>query len=294
MSLAPVVDAVGDAAGLTPAYDLHSHSLASDGTLRPAALVARAKRRRLDGLALTDHDTTAGIAAAQQAAGEQGVRLIPGVEISVTWAHSTVHILGLNIDPACDRLQAGLAALRAERDRRARLIAQSLAALGVADALARAAALGDGELVSRTHFARILAQDGLVEHPGQAFQRYLGPGKPAYVEGRWAALDEAVDWITAAGGVAAIAHPGRYRFSNTRLKRLMEAFTAAGGRALEVVSGRHTADQVAWFGGCARRFGLLVSRGSDFHGPEFRGPDLNAIPALPPGLTPVWSVWDDV
>lgn len=282
----------GAAAEPPPAYDLHSHSRASDGTLHPAALVARAKHCRLDGLALTDHDTTAGIARAQQAAAEQGIRLIPGVEVSVTWAHSTVHILGLNIDPDCRQLQAGLTALRAERSRRARLMGQGLAALGVSDALARAAALGDGELVSRTHFARILVEDGRAEHPGQAVQRYLMPGKPAYVEGQWAALDEAVRWIAAAGGIAAIAHPGRYRFSNTRLKRLIEAFVAAGGRALEVVSGRHTADQVAWFAGHARRFGLLASRGSDFHGPEFRGAELNAIPALPQGLTPVWSVWD--
>ena len=210
----------------------------------------------------------------------------------MTWARATVHILGLNIDPDCRQLQAGLAALRAERGRRARLMGQGLEALGVGDALARAAALGDGELVSRTHFARILVQDGRAEHPGQAVQRYLTPGKPAYVEGQWAALDEAVRWITAAGGIAAIAHPGRYRLSNTRLKRLIETFVAVGGRALEVVSGRHSADQVAWFGSQARRFGLLASRGSDFHGPEFRGPELNAIPALPPGLAPVWSAWD--
>ena len=192
MSLAPVVDAVGDAAGLTPAYDLHSHSLASDGTLCPAALVARAKRRRLDGLALTDHDTTAGIARAQQAAAEQGIQLIPKVKISVTWTHSTVHILKLNIDPNCRQLQAELTALQTERSRRARLMGQGLAALGVSDALARAAALGDGELVSRTHFARILVEDGRAEHPGQAVQRYLMPGKPAYVKGQWTALDEAV------------------------------------------------------------------------------------------------------
>ena len=273
-------------------YDLHSHSTCSDGLLPPAALVARAAANGVDVLALTDHDDTAGLAAARGAAEGCGVTLVNGVEISVTWERHTVHVLGLQVTPDAPLLDAGLAALRRGRDARARGIADSLARAGIAGAYEGALAFVTSErLVSRTHFARFLVERGHVKDMKTAFRRYLVRGKPGYVPHAWASLADAVTWIRAAGGQAVLAHPGRYDVTATGMRRLLSEFRDLGGAGIEILSSSHTAAQGAQFATYARVFGLAGSCGSDFHGPGESWIDVGALPPLPTGVTPVWSHW---
>ena len=271
--------------------DLHSHSWCSDGTLSPEALVDLAVSRGVQVLALTDHDTTEGVAAAQQASAGTGLVLVPGVEISVTWERRTLHVVGLDIDPGAPELQAGLARLRGIRGRRARDISERLAESGVEGAADGVRALARGAILSRTHFARYLVDQGHVRTLQQAFKRYLSVDCKAYVPARWAALDEAVAWIHGAGGRAVLAHPGRYKLGRTRMRRMLAAFRACGGDAIEIHSGSQRPEDSRLFAGLAREFGLLASVGSDYHGPEQRWLDLGGLPRLPAGCVPVWGDW---
>lgn len=272
--------------------DLHCHSTVSDGTLAPDALVRRAAANGVTVLALTDHDETAGLDAARDAAAECGVRFVPGVEVSVSWGGITIHVVGLGIDPAHEPLREGLRRTRSSRHARAARIAAALDAAGIRGSLEGALALaGNPDLVGRTHFARFLVEQGYARDVGGVFQRYLARGKPGYVPHRWAELGEAVSWIRGAGGRAVVAHPGRYALDRRELWRFFGEFRDTGGEGVEVVTGSHTRDQFGQFAGVAREFGLLASRGSDFHGPGEGGYDLGALPALPGGLTPVWHDW---
>lgn len=272
--------------------DLHTHSTVSDGVLSPADLVLRAVERGVCALALTDHDTTAGLPAAQEAAGICGVVLIPGVEISVTWSGRTFHIVGLGIDAENAALQNGLARIRSIRRQRAREMAHKLERAGMGSNLwAEVCELAQGELVGRAHFARLLVRRGLVRDPNEAFRRYLGSGRPGCVEVRWANLDEAMDWIHQAGGSAVFAHPLQYRYPSAVLKRMLEAFVGAGGDAIEVVTGGSNAEQIAAATAHARRLGLAGSLGSDFHTPDQPWNDLGRISPLPECVTPVWKRW---
>lgn len=272
-------------------YDLHSHSWVSDGTLSPADLVARAAAASVDVLALTDHDDTAGCAEALRTATQLGLTVLPGVEISVTWQGGTVHVVGLGVDPASTVLAAGLERLRAFRTWRAEEIGRRLAARGIDGAYEGARALAHGRIVGRTHFARYLASRGCGDDAREVFRHYLRQNKPGHVPGQWAALDEAVGWIGAAGGTAVVAHPARYALTASKLRRLLGEFVECGGRALEVVSGSHSRQDAEAMAGHARTFGLLASAGSDYHGPENPWIDLGRLPPLPEGLTPVWSLW---
>lgn len=267
--------------------DLHSHSTVSDGTLTPAALVAHARTQNVDILALTDHDTVDGVRAAQQTAGE-GLHIVPGVEISVSWHGQTVHIVGLHVDPEHPGLLQGLATLRKFRAWRAEEIARRLEKKGIMGALEGAQAWASGSLIGRTHFARFLVDQGYCESVREVFKRYLVRGKPGHVNGQWASLDEAVGWIRAAGGVAAIAHPARYRLTATRLRSLIADFKSCGGEGIEVVSGSHSRDEVTAMAEHCRRQELLASCGSDYHGPENPWVELGRLAALPPDLVPVW------
>lgn len=273
-------------------YDLHSHSTSSDGLLSPAAVVARAHANGVDVLALTDHDDTAGLAAARAASAGTGLTLVNGVEVSVTWERHTVHIVGLQVDPEAPALGDGLAGLRAGRDARARGIAASLAQAGVPGAYegARAFVTSD-RLVSRTHFARFLVDRGHVKDMKTAFKRYLVRGKPGYVPHTWASLSDAVRWIHDAGGQAVVAHPGRYALTPTGMRRLLGDFRDLGGDGIEVISASHTPEDAARFATLARVFGFAGSCGSDFHGPGESRIDLGALPPLPAGVTPVWNQW---
>lgn len=270
--------------------DLHCHSDVSDGTMSPEALAARAQANGVELWALTDHDELGGQRRAMEAARALGLPCLSGVEVSVTFADATVHIVGLGMDPDDEALRAGLAATRGGRERRAREMADSLAQVGIAGAYEGALRyVGNPDLISRTHFARFLVESGHCASTHEVFHRYLTEGKPGYVPHRWARLGDAVRWITDAGGIAVVAHPARYRFSPTAEYALFSEFVEHGGRGVEVVTGNHGAADVVKYTDLALEFGLLASRGSDFHAPDESRTDLGALPDLPGRLTPVWQ-----
>lgn len=272
--------------------DLHCHSTVSDGTLEPEELVQRAKENGAYALALTDHDELGGLARAQAAADRCQLNFVPGVEISVTWGGETVHIVGLQVDPQQSDLVQGLEATRGGRDARAREMADQLARAGIHGAYEGARQYADNpQLVSRTHFARFLVESGVCQSVKEVFSKYLIEGKPGFVPHKWATLSDAVRWIRAAGGVAIIAHPGRYKFDTTKLHALIGEFRDLGGRGIEVVSGSHTMDQYRTFAEYASEYGLMASRGSDFHGPGEGTFDLGQLPGLPDSVVPVWHNW---
>jgi predicted metal-dependent phosphoesterase TrpH len=270
-------------------YDLHSHSLASDGTLAPDALLRAAHAGGVDVLALTDHDTTDGLAEAAATATEIGMQLVPGVEISVSWQAQTIHVLGIGIDPGNAVLQTGLAGLRDFRDWRAEEIGRRLARAGIGGAYTGARALARGRIVSRTHFAHFLVEQGHAKDVREVFRRFLVHNKPGYVSGEWAQLEDVLGWIRAAGGLALIAHPARYRMTSTKLRRLIGEFREGGGVGMEVVSGSHSRDNIQTMAALCRNHDLLASSGSDYHGPKNCWIQLGQLPALPAGCTPVWE-----
>lgn len=275
--------------------DLHCHSTVSDGTLEPEALAARAKANGVELWALTDHDEVGGQQRAAAAARALDLPYVSGVEISVTFAGMTVHIVGLGIDPNDAQLVAGLAHTRGGREQRARAMAEQLAAVGIGGAFEGALKyVGNPALISRTHFARFLVESGICQDTHEVFRRFLTEGKPGYVEHRWAALGDAVRWITEAGGIAVIAHPARYAHPNpTHEYALFAEFKAHGGRAVEVVTGSHSSAEAARYADMALEFGLAASRGSDFHSPDESHTDLGALPYLDGRLTPVWELLAD-
>jgi hypothetical protein len=272
--------------------DLHSHSTCSDGLLSPADLVERAVLRGVDMLALTDHDALAGLAVAREAARQRGLRLIDGVEISVQWEATTLHIVGLGIGTAHLPLVDGLAAIRAGREQRAQRMAESLDAAGIPGSLEGARRHAKNpELLSRSHFARFLVDAGHARDTNAVFRNYLTPGRPGYVPHQWAALADAVQWINGSGGLAVLAHPGRYPLNQQQCERLLGEFVGLGGAAVEVVTGSHAPDEFVTWARYARRFGLRASAGSDFHGPGEGYRDVGNVPVLPAGCDPVWSAF---
>jgi hypothetical protein len=274
--------------------DLHCHSNVSDGVLPPADVVARAAANGVHVLALTDHDDVAGIASAQMAANAAELTLIPGVEISVSWGGQTVHIVGLRIDPQHSVLAAGLADIRRGRIERAHRMSDDLAKSGIAGAYEGAYDFAvNKEMVGRTHFARWLVAQGHAPDMRSAFRRYLTRGNPGYVEHEWTSLENAVGWIRASGGMAVVAHPGRYAFNARELHLLLDAFRALGGEGIEVITGSHHPSEYGKFADLARAFGLKASRGADFHAPG-EGIDIGRLPALPHYCQPVWQGWPEL
>ncbi len=272
--------------------DLHCHSSVSDGLLSPAGVAARACANGVDVWALTDHDEVGGIAAARAAASDCGMRHVAGVEISVTWAGETLHIVGLNIDETNPALVQGLIATRSGRQRRAEQIGVLLAQEGIPGAYEGALRyVGNPDLISRTHFARYLVEAGVCQNTHDVFKRYLVEGKPGYVVHRWASLSDTLSWIHGAGGIAVIAHPGRYSLTLLQMSVFLDEFKQQGGCGIEVVTGSHTPDQYAEYAKVAQQYGFLASRGSDFHAPGESSVDLGALPPLPANLTPVWHDW---
>lgn len=270
--------------------DLHCHSTVSDGWLDPEALVRRAAANGVEMLALTDHDEVGGLDAAAAVAAELGLRFVNGVEISVSFAGETIHIVGLGVDHRHPALIEGLRQVRSGRDERAQRISAALEKVGIRDALAGARRFArNPDLVSRAHFARHMVASGLMPDVRTVFDHYLVRGKPGFVEHEWASLEEAVGWIRAARGIAVVAHPARYRLSAADLETLFDRFVAAGGEAVEVVSGAHSEDEMRRFATVARRRGLLASRASDFHGENESPVDLGRCNPLPADLIPVWS-----
>lgn len=270
--------------------DLHCHSTASDGALSPTDLVTRVAGRGGRVLALTDHDCTAGLAEARATAAAHGIRFINGAEVSVTWRKRTLHIVGLGIDPDCQVLADGLYSIRHGRVDRAREMAADLIRVGIDDAFAGAMRFcSNPEMIGRTHFARYLVESGKAKDTQQVFKRYLVEGKPGFVPFEWAALGDVVGWIRAAGGIAVIAHPGRYKIGKRLMLELVEEFKAAGGEGIEVVSGSHSASEIPQFAHLARSQELLASSGSDFHAPGEGGRDVGYTLPLPTGCVPVWE-----
>lgn len=270
--------------------DLHSHSFHSDGTMAPGDVVRRAADQGVELYALTDHDEVAGLAEATAAAAERSLAFVPGVEVSVTWGNTTVHVVGLGINSESASLRDRLSYVRSGRMRRAQEIDAGLAAVGIDGALEGALRHAENpRMIGRTHFARFLVEQGVCRDVREVFKRYMVDGKPGHVPHRWASLTEAVDIITAAGGVAVVAHPARYRFDDLALRTMLEEFRDAGGKALEVVTSNHTADDVRRFTKLALEFGFEASSGSDFHGPgESANVELGRVAPLAPELTPVW------
>ena len=272
-------------------YDLHSHSTVSDGSLSPEQLVARAIDQGVDVLALTDHDGTEGITAAQAAAQGTNLSLVTGVEISVTWGSSTIHILGLKVDHKNASLQKGLEKIRDYRKERAVKIAERLEKSGISGAYEGASQYASPVMLGRVHFAKFLVDKGHAKNINDVFKRYLVRNKPGYVSGEWATLAQAVNWITGAGGQAVIAHPARYKMTATKLRRLITEFKESGGVGLEVVSGRQHPEEIKTLAKLANDFNLLASCGSDFHSPDNTWVELGRLPELPSSVNPIWKKW---
>jgi predicted metal-dependent phosphoesterase TrpH len=272
--------------------DLHCHSTVSDGQFAPTDVARRAHANGVTLWALTDHDEVRGQHEARTAAEALGMDYLSGVEISVTWAGRTVHIVGLGIDPTSQILIDGLARTRDGRAARAEAIGEQLATLGIPHAYEGALHyVSNPDMMSRTHFARFMVEHGHCANTQEVFDRYLGDGKPGYVAHRWAKLADALGWIQAAGGVAIVAHPGRYAYSQLEFDAFFGEFIDLGGKAIEVVTGSHTPDQYREYADVARRYGFEASRGSDFHAPGEGRIELGALPPLPADLKPVWERW---
>ncbi len=273
--------------------DLHCHSTVSDGLLPPAQVVERAHANGVDLLALTDHDEIGGLDEAAARATALGLAFVSGVEISVSWGDDhTIHVVGLNFDPHDVTLREGLRRVRSGRDARAGLMAEELAKVGIEGAYEGALKyVGNPALISRSHFARYIVERGFAPDVKTVFEHWLAKGKPGYVSHAWAELPEAIGWIHGAGGLAVLAHPGRYRLTPTERRALYTAFKDCGGDGIEVISGAG-GGEVREFAAAAREFGFLASRASDFHGPGESYADLGRLPPLPEDLTPVWAAWE--
>jgi predicted metal-dependent phosphoesterase TrpH len=275
-----------------PNYDLHCHSTASDGLLAPAELVRRAAGNGVDILALTDHDEISGLAEARAQAAALNLRFIDGVEVSISWGGITIHVVGLNIDPGNPQLQQGLHAIRQGRAERAKLMAKDLERVGIPGSLEGAYAYVENpNLIGRTHFARFLAEKRYVNDVKSAFQHYLVSGKPGYVPHQWATLEDALAYIKAGGGIAVVAHPGRYKLTRAEMRKFLGEFKDGGGTGVEVITSSHTPEQFLEYAMLAKEFGFLASRGSDFHGPGESRVDLGKLPNLAADLKPVWHDW---
>lgn len=256
--------------------DLHTHSAASDGQLAPEELVRLADAARLAAVALTDHDTTAGIAAAKAAARKfPELRFIAGIEMSAKFPAGMLHVLGLGIDEGCAGLQETLRQVRGAREERNPKIIAALGRLGMKismeDVLAATASGGrreEGEIVGRLHIAEALRRKGYVRTAKEAFDRYIGNNGPAYVDKERLEPSEAIRAIREAGGAAVLAHPVQLRYENSaQLERILRSFISAGMNGIEVYHTDHRPEQTRLYLDLARRFGLLVTGGSDFHGP---------------------------
>lgn len=271
--------------------DLHCHSYYSDGLLSPSDVMRRAHAHGVELITLTDHDETAGVFEAHDMAIELGMRFVSGVEISVTWGNDhTIHMVGLGIDTFNQELSDGLEAVRSGRDSRAVRIGEELEKEGIDGAYEGAMRHArNPALISRSHFARYIVERGMAKDVKAVFSQWLGRGRPGYIPHQWATLEQAVRWVRGAGGIAVVAHPGRYWMEPKEMEAFLTEFKELGGRGIEVLSSSHNADKVEIYADYARRFGFLASRASDFHAPGESWTDLGKLPDLPSDLTPVWT-----
>lgn len=274
--------------------DLHSHSTASDGTLSPTQLVRKAAEAGVSTLALTDHDCISGIKEAKKAAHQLGINLVSGIELSVMWSKRTLHLVGLNIDIEHTALNAVLADAEMLRLRRGRKIGEKLEKVGINSAFEGACALAGGSLISRSHFAHFLVAQGHAKDIRQVFKRYMIKGKPGYVAEEWMSLEQGIELIHKAGGVAILAHPARYHLSRTRLRGLLKELKSLGVDGIEVVSGSHSQDENKTIAQHALDFDLSASQGSDYHGPEKPWVQLGCLPPMHYRCRPIWEAGLDL
>jgi len=276
---------------MTENYDLHCHSTVSDGALSPTELVQRAHEQGVTSLALTDHDTVAGLSEAQAAAAEAGITLIPGIELSASWQNKCFHIVGLGIDPEFSPLRDATRSLQLMRTERAEKIAAKLEKKRIPGALEAVKKAAGNGMITRSHFADFLLSQFHVSSQQEAFDGYLGAGKAAFVSTTWTDMELAINWITQSGGIAVLAHPLRYKLTASWMKRLLTAFKDAGGQGIEVVTGRYNSDEIKTVANYATLFDLAGSVGSDFHSPANQWVELGRLAPLPPNIKPVWELW---
>jgi predicted metal-dependent phosphoesterase TrpH len=269
--------------------DLHCHTTASDGDLRPAELVARAIGQGVEMLAITDHDTIDGWTEAKEAAKGQHIQLIPGIEFSAVWQRMTIHIVGLDFDPAL--LQAAVQRQKAARETRTLTIAERLEKKGVANALEGARRFATSETVGRPHFARYLVAEGHFATEAEAFAKWLGTGKAGDVKTSWPGIQTVVTDITRAGGHAVLAHPHHYKMTNRKLGKLLTDFKACGGEGIEVCVSGMSAETIEYLASLCEKYELMASRGSDFHSPANQWVELGRVAALPGKVAPIWTAF---
>ena len=271
---------------------MHSHTTASDGALSPKTLLERAALNQVKTLAITDHDTVDGYLEALPFAAELGIQLISGIELSARWGKTGVHIVGLNFDVNHPAMQEAVAHQFQVRRERSEKIAEKLKKCGIEEPLSGAARYAKG-IVCRPHFAQFLVDAGYVKSIEKAFKRYLGKGKAGDVPSVWPHLKEVIGWITQAGGVAILAHPGKYHMTRVKMRALIEDFVALGGKGLEVVTGGQSQAESEYFATLCEQHQIYGSVGSDFHGPDTRWSDIGKIGAPPDACQPVWTLWED-
>ena len=273
-------------------FDLHSHTTASDGRLSPQELVMRAVERRVDVLAITDHDTVAGLAEAEMTIAAQNlpITLIKGIEISTLWQNFDIHIVGLQIDSEHPAMVQIIEQQAARREARAELIGERLEKNRMPGALAGAKAIADGATLTRAHFAQWIVEQGYAKNMQAVFKKYMTRNNPGYVPPNWCSMAEAVTAIHQAGGIAVLAHPGSYNMTAKWIKRLLAAFVDAGGDAMEVAQPQQAPQDRRVLGDYAIDYNLMASQGSDFH---YVSPwtDLGRNLWLPKGVTEVWHDW---
>jgi 3',5'-nucleoside bisphosphate phosphatase len=271
--------------------DLHAHSTASDGEFTPAKLVEKAAENGIETLALTDHDTVAGLGEAHSAAVLNDINLINGIELSTQWNNKTIHIVGLNIDANNEKILNTTNQLKQLRKERAIKIGEKLKKANINNAYESASTLAGNGTVTRQHFAQFLVNDGYAKNHTDVFKRFLVKSKPGYVSVEWPSIDETIDNINNAGGVAVIAHPLRYKMTATKLRKLITEFKEIGGKAIEVVTGNNNQNEIITVTNYAKRYDIAASLGSDFHNDKTPWAQLGKLSEIPQGLTPVWELW---
>lgn len=260
--------------------DLHCHSYCSDGELSPRQLVERAASKGVRILALTDHDTTDGVAEAEVASQEHALKLIPGVELTALWGKRVVHIVGLGFDPDNLVLKDYLRELKQLRDRRAELIAARLVKKGCPDLLDKAKALAGEGQIGRPHFAQAMVAARVVDSPAKAFSLYLGAGKPGDIKVEWPEMSAAIECLHQAGGYAVLAHPTKYKLTFTKIREMIAAFAESGGDAIEARYPGIDPGQTRQIEIAAQRHNLSLSAGSDFHCTGFSWSELGKYPKI--------------
>ncbi|HHF3082712.1 TPA: PHP domain-containing protein [Vibrio diabolicus] len=272
--------------------DLHSHTTASDGRLEPKDLVERALSFDIEVLAITDHDTVDGLALAKQYVQDNNlqIKIINGIEISTVWQNKDIHIVGLNIDPENEQLSALIEQQKQHRITRSELIAERLQKATREGVLEEVRQIAGDAPVTRAHFAKWLVDNGYAKTMQMVFKKYLTRNNPGYVPPNWCSMKDAVDAIHAAGGLAVLAHPGRYKLTAKWIKRLLAAFVEANGDAMEVAQPQQAQQERRNLADYAIQYKLLASQGSDFHYPS-PWMELGRNLWLPAGVEPVWKDW---